>query len=108
MWAKPQTSVWPYSFLNSSNSEPSTSRAMMSWTSNGLRPAGGTTPQISPGAKRGSRGARGLARSAHVQDDALRRLQRGDDAPCDPDRVAVVLRIVIGDAGLPRMHVGAA
>ena len=49
-----------------------------------------------------------LARLAHVQRRALRRLQRGDDAPGDADRMAVVLGIVIGDAGLPRMHVGAA
>ena len=31
-----------------------------------------------------------------------------DDPPRDPDRMGVVLRIVIGDAGLPRMDVGAA
>ncbi len=43
----------------------------------------------------------GLARLAHVQVGACRLLQRGDDAACDSDRMAVVLRIVIGDAGLP-------
>jgi len=37
----------------------------------------------------------------------LRRFERADDAPCDPNRMGVVLCIVIGDAGLARMHVGA-
>ena len=40
IWAKPQTSVAPYSGLNSWNSLPSTSRAMISRWSNGMRQVG--------------------------------------------------------------------
>ena len=42
-----------------------------------------------------------LARLAHVQRGARRRLERCDDTPCYPDRMRIVLRIVIGDTGLP-------
>jgi hypothetical protein len=44
MCAKPQTSVGAVERLNSSNSEPSTMRAITSRTSYGLRGSAGTTP----------------------------------------------------------------
>lgn len=44
MRAKPVTSVVPYSALNSWKREPSTTRAMTSRTSYGVRESTGTTP----------------------------------------------------------------
>ncbi len=49
-----------------------------------------------------------VARLAHVQVGRLRRFQCGDDAARNADRMRIVLGVVVGDAGLPRMHVGAA
>lgn len=42
--AKPVTRVWPNSALNSANREPSTTRAMTSRTSYGVRESTGTAP----------------------------------------------------------------
>ena len=44
--------------------------------------------------------------SANV--DCLFGIQIGDDAAAERERVAVVLGVVIGDAGFLRVHVGAA
>ena len=49
-----------------------------------------------------------LARLAHVQGRARGLLQSGDDAARNTDRMTVVLCVVIGDAGLARMHVSTA
>ena len=46
-----------------------------------------------------------LARLAHVGRDALAVVELGDDAPHDRERVRVVQRVVIGDAGDARVHV---
>ena len=52
------------------------------------------------------RAARAASRSA--MSACLRRVEVGDDAPRDRQRVVVVVGVVIGDAGLARMHIGAA
>ena len=44
--------------------------------------------------------------TSHAQ--IARRVQVGDHLADDPQGVLVVQRVVIGDAGLPRVHVGAA
>ena len=44
----------------------------------------------------------------HVAGQPLGRVQRGDDRPRDLQRVLVVFREVVGDAGETRVHVGAA
>ncbi|MBA7652319.1 hypothetical protein ES703_60149 [subsurface metagenome] len=45
---------------------------------------------------------------AHVEHGRRRFFQGRDDAPGNADRMGVVLGIVVGYAGLPRMHVGTA
>ena len=59
-------------------------------------------PSSSAASKSGSRGA------LSVDVDALDRVEVRHDAPHQRERMAVVRRIVIRDAGEPRMHVGAA
>ena len=54
MLAQPVTSDEPYSGLNSSNSEPSTMRAITSRGSNGIRRSDGTMPISSSASNRGS------------------------------------------------------
>src|SRR6516162_688930 len=49
-----------------------------------------------------------LAHLAHVQGSPGRWFQRRYDAARNPYRMRIVLCVVIGDTGLPRMHVGAA
>ncbi len=44
----------------------------------------------------------------HVGGKRLRPVQRRDDGSRQPDRVVVVLGEIVGDAGEPRVHVGAA
>ncbi len=56
MRAKPQTRVLPKRALNSSNTLPSTMRAMISRTSNGLRVSVGITPYSSCASKSGAAG----------------------------------------------------
>ncbi len=74
MCAKPVTSVLPYRALNSSNSDASTMRAMISRTSYGLRVSIGITPCNSSA---GSSGARGSARLVAW---SLRQFRRPTDA----------------------------
>ncbi len=59
-------------------------------------------PSSSAASYAGSRGSR----SANV--DALPGVEIGDDAARERERMRVVRRVVVGDAGLARMHVGAA
>ena len=51
---------------------------------------------------------RRLARGQQRNVDGLFGIEIGDDAPRQRQRVVVVLRVMIGDARLARMHVGAA
>ena len=57
-WAKPVTKVVPYNALNSSNSEPSTNRAITSRISYCFFKSVGTKPSSSAESKSGSRGSR--------------------------------------------------
>ncbi len=83
--AQPVTSDEPYSGLNSSNSEPSTMRAMTSRGSNGIRRSAGTMPSSSSASNSGSASRAG--RRA-----LLAPVQPRDDAPADADRVELVDR----------------
>ena len=55
-----------------------------------------------------SRRVGGLARLGERDVDRLAGVEVGDDAARDRERVAVVRRVVVGDARAPRVHVGAA
>ena len=59
-------------------------------------------PSISSGSYSGGSGA------CSVDRDRLRAVQVGDDAPRQRQRVDVVARQMVGDAGQPRVHVAAA
>ena len=101
MCAKPVTSVVPYNALNSSNSEPSTSRAITSRTSYCFFRSAGTMPSSSQASylrfrRRGERDV-----------DVFSGVQGADDTSAQRKGMAVVLGVIIGHAGFPRMHVGA-
>src|SRR5579864_5528398 len=101
MWAKPATSVVPYSALNSSNSEPSTSRDHLAYVVLLLQIDRHEAVEL---------GGVVFWLDRLGEDDIVGppRVQIGDDAAAQRQRMAVVLGIIIGDAGFLGVHVGAA
>ena len=75
---------------------------MISRMSYCVRVSLGTMPSSSAASNSGSRGV------AQRDVGCLHRVEVRNDAAHERERVAVVHRVMIGDAGEPRMHVGAA